>query len=495
MKDLKNPSMNYNGTSITKNSLYNLLGFIIPSVFAIFIIPTLIKGLGIERFGILNLAWIVIGYFSFFDFGIGKSLTKIISEKLGENKLDQIPSLFWTSLFLMLGVSVILVLILIFFVPQIVDLFNITPTLHSEFLSTFYLLILAIPLVATTAGLRGVLEAYQKFFQINLIRVFLGIFTFLIPLLCLVFTKNIFWVVLFLILIRIIVWILYFRLCFKVHKDLKNQIKFEIKLVSTIYKFSAWITIANIVGPIISNIDRILISVIISAKALAYYATPYEMIVKLLIIPDAMVAVLFPVFSASFFNNKTDSKKLFYSGVKFIFLFIYPIVLLVITFANEGIELWIGSEFAKESSIILQILAFGILFNAISYIPFNYFQGVGQPHIPALLSLIELPLYLIFMFFFIQNWGLKGAAIIWLVRIILDTGSLFFLTYIKFQYRYNVWIFIVAIVFLMIPFIFESISMKMIYTTIILFGFLILYWNKILSIDEKRFLISQMMKI
>ena len=64
---------------------------------ALFTIPFLIKGLGEEKFGILSLAWVVIGYFSLFDFGIGRTLTKIVAEKIGLEEIDEIPGLFWTA--------------------------------------------------------------------------------------------------------------------------------------------------------------------------------------------------------------------------------------------------------------------------------------------------------------------------------------------------------------------------------------------------------------
>ena len=79
---------------IFRHTLYNLLGYTLPLVFALFLIPILLNNLGTDRFGLLNLAWIVIGYFGFFDLGIGRALTKIVAEKIGTNSTSEIPSLF-----------------------------------------------------------------------------------------------------------------------------------------------------------------------------------------------------------------------------------------------------------------------------------------------------------------------------------------------------------------------------------------------------------------
>src|SRR2546421_641459 len=60
---------------------------------------------------------------------------------------------------------------------------NVPATLQRETLRAFYLLGFSIPAVIVTAGLRGLLEAHQRFGLINALRVPMGVFTFIGPLL------------------------------------------------------------------------------------------------------------------------------------------------------------------------------------------------------------------------------------------------------------------------------------------------------------------------
>ena len=80
MNKRKEITVLYSGSLIAKNTIFNLLGYGIPLIIAILIIPFLIKGLGNEKFGILSLSWVIIGYFSLFDFGIGKLLLKLLQK-------------------------------------------------------------------------------------------------------------------------------------------------------------------------------------------------------------------------------------------------------------------------------------------------------------------------------------------------------------------------------------------------------------------------------
>ena len=488
------------GGLVAKNTLYNLLGYGIPLLIAVIIIPLLIKGLGEERFGILNLVWIVIGYFSFFDFGIGRTLTKIIAEKIGSNQTSAVPSIFWTSFITMLLVSMFTAFILFLFVPYLVnDVFIISDNLKDESLATFYLLVISIPIVTTTAGLRGVLEAYQDFAIVNVIRVLLGILTFVGPLICLIFINSLFWIVVVLIVIRIGIWILYLIRCLKINVNIKQQISFKSSLIKPILKLGGWITVANLVAPFLIFSDRFLIGSLVSATAVTYYATPYEVVTKLLLISGALVVVLFPVFSASYVTSPEFSKKIFISGTKFIFLILYPIIMIIVNFSYEGIQLWLGKSFADNSSLILQLLAIGVLFNSLASIPFNFFQGIGKPSIPALVNLIELPFYLVIMWLVIKEWGINGAAFVWLIRIIIDTALLFLIAQKKIKIfntaDYRIIIFFLLIIPLLFPFYIIDFWIKLAIVFVILCIYAYISWHHLLESDEKKYMNSILQKV
>lgn len=70
----------------TRDVLWNLVGTGLPMLVAIPAIPALISGLGAARFGVLTLAWVVVGYFSLFDLGLGRAMTQLVAEKLGDRK-------------------------------------------------------------------------------------------------------------------------------------------------------------------------------------------------------------------------------------------------------------------------------------------------------------------------------------------------------------------------------------------------------------------------
>ena len=177
--------------SLTRNVLWNFAGQVAPLFAAVFAIPLLIKGMGVDRFGLLTLAWMVIGYFSLFDFGLGRALIKLVSEKLGEGRSAEIPELVWTALFLMAllglaGAGVMFVLT----GWLVTSVLKIPAMLQVEASDTFRLLAWSVPVVILTTGFRGILEAYRRFDLVNIVRLPLGVLTFIAPLAVLPFSSS-----------------------------------------------------------------------------------------------------------------------------------------------------------------------------------------------------------------------------------------------------------------------------------------------------------------
>src|ERR1043166_3625471 len=185
------------GSLLARNVVWNLLGNGAPMIVAVFSIPVLIHGLGKDRFGVLALAWGLIGYASMFDLGLGRALTQLVAKKLGAGEEREVPSIVWTSLLLMLLLGLAAAAVIVLASPSLVErVLSIPPALRSETLRAFYLLALSIPLTIGTVGLRGMLEAHQRFDLINALRIPMGVFTYAGPLLVLPFSRSLFPVVL-----------------------------------------------------------------------------------------------------------------------------------------------------------------------------------------------------------------------------------------------------------------------------------------------------------
>jgi O-antigen/teichoic acid export membrane protein len=414
------------GRLLARNTLWNLLGYGAPMLVAVFCIPILIRGLGKERFGVLTLAWALIGYASLFDLGLGRALTQLVAKKLGAGEEREIPSLAWTSLLLMLLLGFAGTVSMMLISPWLVGRgLNVPAELQRETLQSFRLLGLSLPFVITTAGLRGLLEAHQRFGLISALRIPMGVFTFAGPLLVLPFSKSLVPVVATLVAGRTIAWALHLLVCLRVLPELGRSIAWERSAAGPLLRSGGWMTVTNVVGPLMTTLDRFVIGALVSMTAVAYYATPYEVVTKFLVLPGALMGVMFPAFSTGFAQDRERTALLYGRSVKSLFLVLFPVMLCMVALAQDGLKLWLGVEFAQHSFRVLQWLAVGVFINSLAYAPFALMQGAGRPDLTAILHLIELPLYIGLLWWLIVTRGIEGAAIAWFARVAVD-ALLFF---------------------------------------------------------------------
>ena len=322
------------GRLLLRNTGLNFIGQAGPVVIAIFTVPVLIQELGIDRFGVLTLAWMVIGYFSLFDLGIGRALTKFVAERLGAGQEEGVPALVWTSLFLMFVFGMVGTVLVGLLSPWLVRrALNIPIGLQTETLYSFYMLAFTIPVVITTVGIRGVLEANQRFGFINAARIIMGGFTYLIPIVVLLFSKSLLVIVGVLAVSRFLILLLHLLFCLFVMPALRLRVSFQLTSVTPLLRFGGWITVSNIVSPAMTYLDRFLITAVVSIASVAYYATPYTVVTNLLILPFAIAGVLFPAFTASIVQDPKRTRLLFIRGVKSVFIAMFPIVLILVAFS------------------------------------------------------------------------------------------------------------------------------------------------------------------
>ena len=414
----------YNGKLIARNTLINLIGQVLPLLVGVVAIPSIIRGLGTDRFGILTLAWMVIGYFNLFDLGLGRALTQIIATRLGKKKPGEFPGLVWTALAVMTAMGFLGAVVAWNLSPFLTEhVFKMPAALRPETLRVFYILSISVPVVILSSGFGGVLTAYQRFDLINLVRIPLGLTNFIIPLLVLPFGPSLVPVILFLVISRLIACIAQYYFCLRVMTSLRGKKRFVPRTVKHLLNLGGWMTLSNIIGPLTLTLDRFIIGAIISVTAVAYYATPYEMITKLWIVSGALIASLFPTFAAGKSDDPARTVQLLSKSSGAMFFSIFPIVLTVVTFSREGLFLWLGKDFALNGSPVLQWLAAGVFMNCFSQMFFALIQGRGRPDITAKIHVLELFLYLPVLWWALKRYGIVGAAFVWTLRVALD-GSL-----------------------------------------------------------------------
>lgn len=479
---------------ITKNIMINLFGNSVPMLFIIFSIPYIINSIGKEEFGILSFAWLFLGYFSILDLGIGRATTKLIIDFSSNGNRGEIKSLTWTSivfLFVFGSLMGFIALMVTYFALE--QILNIPPNLIPLTRDTFYIIGLTIPFVTGVAAAKGVLEAQQKFLLLNIIKIPSSVLNYVIPVVVAFYSGSLTLTVLLLSIMRVLLFFIHIHYSFKGLEEDTGKISFQSKHVVKLVKYGGWLTVSNIIGPIMVYFDRFIVGSILTLTLLAYYTTPYEIVTKLTVVAGSVSAVLFPVFANLFVSDRDKMTDFYNKSVKGITLLLFPVTVFIAVFASDILLLWLGVDFSEHSSTVMVLLSAGVFLNCVSAIPYTAIQAFNQPDLTAKVHLVQLPLYLIALYFLATYFGINGVAIVWAARNLVDLIIFTFLFYRlnKSHQKNRMYLFFapfslaIGAFFLCLLFQDHLLGYKIVLFSLISMVFIAAFWNKWLNSEER----------
>lgn len=414
--------------AVYKNSAMNIGAQVIIMIIMIVAMPSIVRGLGEVSFAILSLIWTVITYFTLWDLGISRSVVKFIAEKRAVGKSHDVVAIIYFSIVIsfVLG-SLFGVLVMAFDSPIEHLLFKVPPDyLHTVNLS-LKIIAISMPILVLQGAFRGVLMGFGRFDLTNFIQIANGILQWGGSLILVLLHFGVIWVIIFVMLSRALTTIAAFVIVLRL-VDMKHHGKIvDLSLFGDILKFGGWAMTSQVVSPLLQYTERFILSGAIATSVVTFYVVPYEATSKMLVLSVGMVSALFPAMSGIHgAGGLSHEFKRLYGQAERIMVFAFlPICAVLVSFAPEILKVWMGSSFAQNAELVFEILSIAFLINSVAQLPFTAIQAAGRSDLTGKTHLVELPIYILLALFLIKNFGLVGAAVATLSRIILDASLLY----------------------------------------------------------------------
>lgn len=411
---------------VARGILYMAWGHVLPLLVAIAALPFIVRGLGTERYGILALAWAVLGYMAILDLGLGPATTKFVSEELAKREDEEAARSFWSSVVIQLFLGLVGAALVWFASPWIAAILRDVPeALRGEAVASFRVLAFFVPHALVYGSVGGALRAAQKFGTAGVFQSIIGSGRYgvllvgvmagwgLPAILLLVLAWQLAGLaVLFLIAIRLVPGLL---------RGGPDR-----RAVPKLLRFGKWIAVSSVIGPILVYLDRFVLGTVASVAAVAYYAAPYSVVTKMSLFSATLGSVLFPSYAAMNASRQGRRvRKAVVRSLKFTLIMLVPVAAGMVLFAGDLMRLWLGAEFESNSTAVLQVLSVGVLINSLALVPYHALLGLDRPNLVATFHLAELPVYIPVLFVMVASYGAVGAAWAWTFRVTLDAVLLF----------------------------------------------------------------------
>lgn len=392
-----------------------------PAVGAFLSLPTLLERLSPEAFGLLTMYWVIIGYASLVELGMGKAVAKRLAE-LDETSAITSRSVIGTAIWSATVIGIVTALLCI---PLLRIVFGtwieIPQQLHALNRDSIVWISATVPILVLASVLSGVLEARRDFGWLALIRVPTGLALFVIPAMLAHQGFALPQLVAGIMVVRLLLLLLLAARAEHVLPRAVFRPKYDRAQLKSLLSFGGWLTISAIIGPLLVYLDRFILASTHGLATSALYSTAFEAVIRFLVIASAVVAVMFPRFSNLKAGDKTSAQRLYLEGNLYVLGAIVPVALVFILGGHFLFSNWLGRADLDSRSLVTitqaaAILSLGLVLNACAHIPQAFIQARGYPHWTAGLHVMELGAFLLYAPPIVKHYGVEGAACTWLIR-------------------------------------------------------------------------------
>lgn len=402
--------------------IFNLLGHLLPILVALVSVPVIAHFAGVDRLGALGVVWALVGYFSFLDFGLSRVVTRRVAyaadQQHLQEELAQLRGFFWwRAVPGLIAIGVLLLLARSLFAG-----FLPPGTLGAELAQGWPWIAWCVPVTLATNWLRGALEGVHRFARVNLLRSVFGAWNYAGPAVVALYRPTLDALIVSIVVGRILALAAHAFACLQAERGiLIGPSRSYRSSLRSFFQEGGWITISNVISPLMLYSDRFVLGALLSPRAVAWYVTGQEVMLRTLVIPGALAGVLFPKFAGKpDADDEQALASLYQRSIRVVSALMLPLCTLAAAIAYDGLRLWLGESFAVNGHRVIEIIAIGVFANAICHLPHAWLQAVGRADRTAKAHLIELPLYAAGLFLAVLHWGIVGAAVAWTLRVVLD---------------------------------------------------------------------------
>jgi len=409
-----------------KNSGYSVIEYAWPIVLALVASPYIVRTLGTDRYGLLSIVGITLGFFGFLDLGIGAAATRQIAALHQRSDHVGIGTVVSTAAAFYLGIGIIggaLVLALTStFVGRLLD---IPADLTRAATLSFYIAAAAFPVSLVTGAFGAVPRALQRFdisTKLSLVFSTLGTASTVAILLL---GYGVPGILLAGLMLNAVALPVSYSIARRLLPSLRVRLHLDRAVLKELFSFGGYFLLSTLAALLLYQLDKLLIGAFLGVGAVTYYVVPGNLAQRIQGFTAASVAVVFPVSAALFESGARESLiRLYHEGSRLVFILIVALAVPLNVFAHKFLLYWMGADIADHSTTPMLLLVWTYALLSTTGIAWGIANGAGRAKINAFFTLgifiVNIALFLVL----IRPYGVSGAAAAYLVSAAVGAPAL-----------------------------------------------------------------------
>jgi O-antigen/teichoic acid export membrane protein len=420
--------MGHEMTSVRLNVIANYISRVWISLLALILVPIYLSFLGVEAYGLIGFYTTLLTLFAVFDLGLGATINREMAllssrpEKLGQ-KRDLLRTMELIYIVIAVGIGIVMFLSSDFVVINWLN--PVSLTRESVQLSVV-LLGIAIAVQWPLGLYRGGLLGLQR--QILVCSVDMGAAT----------ARGLGAVlILWLISPTIEAFFIWQALVSFAHTMVMGALlwhcvptdgnpgKFSVSSLESIWKFAAGVMGASVTWVVLSQLDKVLLSALLSLEDYGYYMIAVMVSSVLMTLVGPIYTAMYPRFSelVAAGDEKTLSA-LYHKACQLVSVVTLPLAAALGFFSFEVLLLWTGNaETAENTALLLSLLLVGTALHGMTNLPYALQLANGWTTLCLYFNLVAIVFLVPALIILVPAYGALGAAGVWLI---LNVGYVLF---------------------------------------------------------------------
>lgn len=417
-----------------KNLLAGLANSIWSALIGLAVIPFYLKYLGIGAYGLIGFFVTTQAVLSLLDMGMVPTINREVARCSASGNLQEAGKLLHTLAIIYWGMAVMIALLIVTLAPWIAEYWLQSRQLSPKTISHAIMLMGLVIACRWPIGLyQGALIGAQRLTVssgINMAMATIGslgavaVLAFVSPTIEAFFIWQACVGLVYVAAIRWGAWRVIGRMA---------DIRFDVNELKNIWRFSAGMSGVAITGAILMQLDKVLLSRLLSLEDFGCYALAGVVASGLYVLLTPAFNVVYPRLSALVVTGEMEKLiDLYRSGTRLLSVVLFPIAIAAAIIAEEILSLWTGNiSLASSSAPIASLLLIGTALNGVMHFPYALQLAFGITRIPLVITVVLASVLVPMIIYFTRVYGAVGGGLAWLL---LNCLYLLFGTWLTHRY-------------------------------------------------------------
>ncbi|GAV19745.1 colanic acid exporter [Mariprofundus micogutta] len=413
---------NPNSPHVFSNIIANMTGRVVSTLLAIVFTPIYISLLGIEAYGLIGFYVSLQAALSFLELGLSYTCNRELARCSGQGRpafqkmLDTLRSLeisYWC-------IALLIGFLLSLSAPVIASGWLDSREFSATYLEDVVLIMAWVIAMKWPVGLySGALSGLQQQVSMNVALVVVSVLNWGGAALILwAYEPSIQVFFQWQLLVAIISAVLFLCLTWFHMPEGFMHGHFSWKLIKRLLPFTAGVAANAIIGTILLQADKLILSAIVPLKIFAYYALASMMAEAVILLAAPISNAISPRMAQMVGANvkKSVMVTFFHLSAQSVNVLVVPLGLMLAVFSYEVLYSYTGSvEIAANASLALSIMAVAKILHANMLVPYSLQLAVGRLKLTVIINAISLCFFLPLVLVLAKSYGMEGAASAWLL--------------------------------------------------------------------------------